>query len=130
MDTKMHELRREHWRKIIFDCNNREPGVTKREWCETNGICIKSLYYWQRQFRSEAVSSIETAVAVQRTQKSQFLDITASIASGGNETTIPSSDKRPLVPELMIQSGSYQIYVSSAVQERTLETVMKVLRHA
>lgn len=130
MDTKMHELRREHWRKIIFDCNNREPGVTKREWCETNGICIKSLYYWQRQFRSEAVSSIETAVTVQKAQPSPFLDITESISTFRDEEPGSASSKHPLVPELMIQSGAYQIYVSSAIQERTLETVMKVLRHA
>jgi undecaprenyl diphosphate synthase len=33
-------------------------------------------------------------------------------------------------PELMIQAGSYRIYVSSSLHESTLETVMRVLSHA
>lgn len=132
MDPKTHELRREHWRKIIFECNNREPGVTKREWCRSNGIGIKSLYYWQRQFRSEAVSSLETAVAVHKAQPSPFLDITCSIADSLEQKNTTSADQAslPLAPELMIQTCGCQIYVNGSIREQTLETVMRALRNA
>ena len=131
MDSKSLELRREHWRNIISECNNRKSGVTKKDWCRSNGISLKSLYYWQRQFRSEAVSSIETVVDVHGEQASPFLDITDSITASEQKSTV--SDNRTsctLAPELMIQACGCQIYVFSQVREKTLETVMRVLRNA
>ena len=41
-----------------------------------------------------------------------------------------SSEPTPPVPELMIQAGSFRIYVNGSIQEATLETVMRVIRHA
>ena len=37
---------------IIHACN--ASGLTRKAWCEQNGIKIKTFYYWQRQLRREA----------------------------------------------------------------------------
>ena len=41
-----------------------------------------------------------------------------------------NAEPLPLAPELMIQAGSYRIYVNGSIQETTLETVLRVIRDA
>ena len=44
--------------------------------------------------------------------------------------TLVSAEKNQIEPELMIQIGSYQLYIGSGVTESTLATVLKVIGHA
>ena len=41
----------------------------------------------------------------------------------------PASPQK-LFPELMLQIGGCQIYVTGSIQEKTLDTVMRVIRNA
>jgi hypothetical protein len=91
-----------------------------------NGVNIKSFYYWQRQFRNELL----VQGAASATQAPAFVDITSQVSRSASISEETVSAERTLVPELMIQSGDFRVYVSGAVQEQTLDTVMRVLRHA
>ena len=51
MDKITSDVCRQQWLDIIQACN--ASGLTKKAWCEQNGINIKSFYYWQRQLRHE-----------------------------------------------------------------------------
>ncbi len=90
------------------------------------GVNIKSFYYWQHQFRNELL--IQSAVSA--TQVPAFVDITSQISRSAPISEKAVSAERTLVPELMIQSGDFRVYVSRTVHEQTLDTVMKVLCHA
>jgi hypothetical protein len=93
-----------------------------------NGVNIKSFYYWQHHFRNELL--IQGAASTTTTSVSAFVDITSQVSRSALKSEEFVSAERTLVPELMIQSGDFRVYVSGAVQEQTLDTVMKVLRHA
>ena len=138
MDKGVHELRRKYWRQIIRECNAREQGITKLSWFREHNINSKSDSYWQKQFRSEAVASIkgddvqDTAVSA-TVDNPVFFDITASIHTPVEEKpdlsgTAVQQLSNP--PELMIQISDCRIFINNTIQEKTLETVMKVLRHA
>ena len=43
MDKITSDVRRQQWLDIIQACN--ASGLTKKAWCEQNGINIKSFYY-------------------------------------------------------------------------------------
>ena len=44
------EYRAQNWAMLIQECNN--SGLTKREFCQKQGISEKSFYYWLRKLRS------------------------------------------------------------------------------
>lgn len=126
MDRNSHKVRREQWLRIVTECNNRDRSISKIQWCRMNEVNVKSFYYWQRRFRNELL--VQSAASA--TQVPAFVDITSQVSGSApiSEEAVPA--ERTLVPELMIQSGDFRVYVSGAVQEQTLGTVMKVLRHA
>ena len=52
MDKITHQVRAEHWTKILNECMN--SGMSKTAWCRANGISEKQFFYWQRILRREA----------------------------------------------------------------------------
>ncbi len=61
MNKEVAAIHHAQWRKIVDDCINRKPGITKRQWCEDNGISIRSLMYWQRKFQLEELEQIDSS---------------------------------------------------------------------
>ena len=52
MDKITHQVRAEHWTKILNECMN--SGMSKTAWCRANGISEKQFFYWQHILRREA----------------------------------------------------------------------------
>lgn len=127
MDKNAYEVRREQWFRIVTECNNRDQSIPKIQWCQMNGVNLKSFYYWQHQFRNELLIEGTTNAT---TQAPAFVDITSQVSRTAPISKEAGSSERVLVPEIMIQSGDFRIYISGVVQEQTLATVMKVLRRA
>ncbi len=126
MDKNSYKVRREQWLRIVAECNNRDQSIPKTQWCRMNGVNIKTFYYWQHQFRNELL--IQGAASA--SQVPAFVDITSQVSRSALISEEGVSAERTLVPELMIQSGDFRVYVSGAVHEQTLDIVMKVLRRA
>ena len=59
MNQKVADIRAEQWRQIIYECINREPKLSKKQWCRENGIYYRSFMYWQRKFQMEALGLME-----------------------------------------------------------------------
>ena len=126
MDQKVLSIRRSHWEQIILEGNRAQ--TTKREWCRQNGIREKTFYYWQRKFRNEAVEALESSKAVP-----------ASLQSGSSFVEIPVTNSfndpegfasKGVSPELMLQIDDCRVFITGAIQEHTLRTVVKVIRNA
>lgn len=137
MNQKVAAIRTEQWRQIIQDCINRNPGISKRQWCRENGVRYRSFMYWQRKFQLKAIDLMEnqgTKLPVKQEPVSAqaFVDMTSQleVLQTEREFSPASSELTPLAAELMIQAGSFRIYVNGSIQEATLETVMRVIRHA
>ena len=129
MDQKTLQIRRSQWEQIVLECN--KASTSKKEWCRQNGIDIKSFYYWQRKIRKAAAEAMEgtanTASLQVPAPSSSFVELPfpSPPQLGGD----PASPQK-LFPELMLQIGGCQIYVTSSIQEKTLDTVMRVIRNA
>lgn len=59
MNQKVAAVRTEQWRQTIQDCINRDPDISKRQWCQENGIRYRSFMYWQRKFQTEVLDLME-----------------------------------------------------------------------
>ena len=66
MDKITHQVRVEHWAKIMNECIN--SGMSKTAWCRANGISEKQFFYWKRihMKRTFSSSSVADAVTVSR----------------------------------------------------------------
>jgi len=53
------EYRTAHWAQIITD--QKESGLTIREYCEKSGLHENSYYYWQKKLRTVAIDELATA---------------------------------------------------------------------
>ena len=60
MNQKVTEIRYEQWRRTVSECINRKADISKRQWCEENGIRYRSLMYWQRKFQQETIERIDS----------------------------------------------------------------------
>ena len=47
------QYRMREWAKIIQECE--ASGLSNKEFCEQNGVSIKSYYYWLRKLREAAM---------------------------------------------------------------------------
>lgn len=137
MNQKVAAVRAEQWRQTVYNCLSRDPKISKRQWCKENGIKIRSLMYWQKKFQLEALDRMDNckvALPVQIGSNSApaFADMSAQLEALQTERVSlpPEQETMPLAPELMIQAGSYRIYVNGSIQQATLETVMRVISHA
>ena len=136
MDQKVTEIRNEQWRRTVYECINRDPAVTKRQWCADNGIKFRSLMYWQRKFRLEALAQMESNEAALPAQTPEtcvpvFADVTEKLEEMRADQEIRKYPDGLTIPsELMIQTGAYQIYVNGSIQMTTLEKVLRVIGRA
>ena len=126
MDQKSLQIRRSQWEQIVLEAN--KSAISKKDWCRQNGINLKSFYYWQKKIRNEAAKALEGAsnasLAVPAAP-SAFVEIPFP-----SQSYRESEPSQALSPELMIQIGDCRVYVAGTIQDRTLDTVLKVLRNA
>ena len=93
--------------------------------------------YWQRKLQLEAIDQMRSSqspvpIHTMPADVPVFVDVTAQVESLQENHRSNSREPEPvtLAPELMIQAGSYRIYVNSSLQEATLKKVMRVIGHA
>ena len=102
MDKITHQVRAEHWTKILNECMN--SGMSKTAWCRANGISEKQFFYWQRILRREAyeasqnpplpvVAETEPLSATQRTVS--FAEIKLPAALPDTLFVFPSGSGNP-----------------------------------
>ena len=103
MDKITHQVRAEHWTKIMNECIN--SGMPKTAWCRANGISEKQFFYWQRILRREAFensrdSSLPAAVGLDQerapmTQRAVSFTEPTPIISSEYSSGFPSGSRDP-----------------------------------
>ena len=142
LDCRVMGIRERQWMDIITECN--ASHMNKKEWMKLHNISPKNFYRWQKVLRERALNKMEDygypilpryaegeCEASGREQVTDFVEITGIIGQEKEKgRTLVSAEKNQIEPELMIQIGSYQLYIGSGVTESTLATVLKVIGHA
>lgn len=135
MDKAALAVRADQWRQIVDECNR--SSLCKTEWCRKNSIRFRSLMYWQKKFRDQALliraSGIEDnsgPAAIVPPSRAAFVDVTERVLPRNplNPDVDEPFTSDPAASEIMIRTGSCQVYLHGSVSEESLRTVMKVLR--
>ena len=133
MEKTAYSLRIRHWIGVIQEANSSD--LTHKEWCMQNGISRRQFYYWQKKVREYLIESGKTSGLLQT--------IESQPAEANLEPIAPVFCEVPLAPrqriehdtdfsqpELVLNYGPFQLLVGGNISERTLTTVIAVIRHA
>ncbi len=135
-------VRMQKWAGIIQEAAT--SGLTKTEFCARKGIDRRQFFHWQKQIREYVLENnpelglpapLHGQMQQIREANSQImpaLPVFCEITPQEEVHPAPAAQhtEAPFSPEAMIQIGSYQIYVGDSASERTLSTILSVIRHA
>ena len=143
LDKAVMNVRMKKWAGIIQEAA--ASGLTKSEFCARNGIDRRQFFHWQKQLREFALQQnpelamIEVPDGPRQLVRAVNAQLTTSLpvfCELKPPDELPASPERKaetvssFAAEVMIQYEQYQIYVSGTVCERTLTTILSVIRHA
>ena len=121
MDKITHQVRAEHWAKIMNECIN--SGMSKTAWCRANGIPVKQFFYWQRILRREAFENSSLPATIGADQ--EMVPATQRTVSF-TEIKLPSSSQStaPVFhPDLVIRKGSLILEISNSASDELLSRI-------
>ena len=121
MDKITHQVRAEHWTKIMNECIN--SGMSKTAWCRANGISVKQFFYWQRILRREAFENSSLPATIGADQ--EMVPATQRTVSF-TEIKLPSSsqNKAPVFhPDLVIRKGDLILEISNSASDELLSRI-------
>lgn len=130
MDNCTHEVRLQHWKNIISQCQNRPEGQTAKSWLKENGICEQTYYLWQRKIRQSAYEHMnvsENQVSVTCKEEISFAEIPVFPAHAPEraQTAEPG-----IAPVAVIRTAPCSIAISADIPEVILSRILKEVSHA
>ena len=126
MDKITHQVRAEHWTKILNECMN--SGMSKTAWCRANGISEKQFFYWQRILRREAYEASQDPSLPAVTGTGQLSAVQQSVAFAEIKLPAVSPDTASAFhPDLVIRKGKLVLEISNSASAELLSRVGGIL---
>ena len=116
--TPKNQYSIQYWLDIIHRC--RESGLSNNQWCEENGISIKSYYYWLAKIRNMAVEDLprKKHVVCQSESSVDFAEI--------HMETLPQNTFSANAP-VIIRSGAFAIEVHHDADVSLIRSVLQAV---
>ncbi len=128
MDQCTHEVRKQHWKNIIAQCNQRPEGQTAKQWLDAHGICEQTYYRWQRLIRREIFA--QTAPASRALPAMGNTEIAfVEIPMPAQAAAIQPTESRT-VPSVVIRTDACTTGVSNTVSGALLAAILQEVTHA
>ena len=122
MDQCTHEVRAEHWKKII-----QAGRQSAKSWMDENGICEQSYYHWQRRFRKQAYEEMKENASVPAVaEKTELTFVEIPCHTSAETNTYMVSDK----PVATIRTATLQIDISNEISDVLLSRIIQEVSHA
>ena len=127
MDKITHQVRAEHWTRILNECMN--SGMSKTAWCKANGVSDKQFFYWQRILRREAYEASQNPSLPAVTETGQLSAVQQSVSFAEIKLpAVPSDASSVFHPDLVIRKGELVLEISNSASAELLSQVGGILR--
>ena len=114
---------------MIHEC--RASGLTNQDWCEQNGISLKSYYYWIAKFRKLALEELPRKEYASSLPTLAVQNLPASTSGSFVEIPAVSSDAEltnASVPAAVLKNGGISIELYNNASESFLHTLLKAVQ--
>ena len=126
MDKITHQVRAEHWARILNECMN--SGMSKTAWCRENGISEKQFFYWQRILRREAYGASQNPSLPAVTEAGQLSAIQPPVSFAEIKLpAVPSDASSVFHPDLVIRKGKLVLEISNSASAELLSRIGGIL---
>lgn len=126
MDKITHQVRAEHWTRILNECMN--SGMSKTAWCRANGISEKQFFYWQRILRREAYGASQNPSLPAVTEAGQLSAIQPPVSFAEIKLpAVPSDASSVFHPDLVIRKGKLVLEISNSTSAELLSRIGGIL---
>lgn len=130
MDQCTHEIRMQHWKCIISQCQNRAEGQTAKQWMKENGICEQTYYFWQRRIRQEAFEQMNASPDLLPALPEKSDLSFAEISLPGTKNNCRTPDERISNPVAIIKTSGMTIALSADIPDGLLKRILREVPHA
>ena len=111
MERITHTMRREYWKTIIKECNERK--MKKKDWLEIHNVNPKLFYRWQQKLRMEIGTELVLAQhSIQTPALFEPLDP-------------PAIQDDPVCHSVIVRCGSVSIEVDENISDAFLLRLMR-----
>ena len=129
MNDTAYEIRLRSWIDAVYEANS--SGMSKKDWCEMNGISTRSFYYWQdkvRRYLAETELSDESAIdTIPVRDGINFVDITDQLTVKDSPADVV---RNAFEPDAVLVIGKYKLYIGKTTSRDTITKVMKAAANA
>ena len=113
-----HAALLQEWSSKIAEC--RSSGMSVKAWCNEKGIPIKTYYYWEKRFVTEATQQLSLPAPTQ-----------AGMLMRVNPETMPSDEMGTVGSGITIRHGESAITLPAGSSTESVADLVKALnRHA
>lgn len=122
MDKSTREIREDQWAHLILTCN--QSGLSKRAFCQENGISEKTFYYRQRMIRLK--------LATERMEQKATLALPAEVGRQPQFAELSPSVSTECQRDLSvcIRVNEIEVALSEGVSEAFLAKLLRAASHA
>ena len=126
MDKLTHQVRVEHWTRILNECMN--SGMSKTAWCRVNGISEKQFFYWQRILRREAYEASQNPSLPAVTATGQLSAVQQPVSFAEIKLPAVSPDASSVFhPDLVLRKGELVLEISNSASAELLSRIGGIL---
>lgn len=111
MDKEVKELRLAQWAGIIKE--QKQSGLTVKDWCSQNGITKDAYYYWQQKLRKEVYAAIKPQEPIFAPVPNEVMLQQSAISEPGN------------VSSLTLRKGKVTVEISDCVFNQDIITLIR-----
>ncbi|MBO6114314.1 MAG: hypothetical protein J6P57_04585 [Lachnospiraceae bacterium] len=86
MNKETMELRLAQWAGIIKE--QKQSGLTVKDWCSQNGITKDAYYYWQQKLRKEVYTAIKPQDSIFAPVSNEVMVQQSTVSEPGNTSSI------------------------------------------
>lgn len=128
MDQCTREVRLQHWKNIICQCQCRPKEQAAKQWVDENGISEQTYYRWQRTIRQEAFTEMTAAEKVPAAP-SQDTDVSFVEVPAHKAMPVMAPADRPAA-SAVIRTDAFTIELTDSISDRLLSAILREVSHA
>lgn len=118
-----HQMLLSEWSVRIHDCQT--SGLKVQEWCNQNGLNIKTYYYWLRKVREQSLACIPNKIPVASEMNAATIVAEEKITFKQLEVQVPVPRVQAAV---IVHLPSATLEVTDGASKETVEAVLLALR--
>lgn len=127
--TPDKQVKFQYWLNVIHEC--RASGLTNQDWCEQNGISLKSYYYWIAKFRKLALEELPRKEYASALPTLATQNLPTSTSEAFVEVSAVSADTELAnvsAPAAILKTGSISIELFDNASESFLRILLKAVQ--